>query len=194
MSTTDYVVDILLIVVILRQVRVQEYTARRALLPLVIVAWAGEHYLKGFPAGGNDLVLVAVLAVAGGVLGAASGVTTAMWRDEAGRVLARAGLWACLTWIAGMGFRLAFALYASSDGGGATIGRFSREHSITSGQAWTTALVLMAFAEVLVRLAILQGRRMRLEAVRAGLVAVVPAARARSDAPRSADEVGRPRT
>jgi hypothetical protein len=62
-----------------------------------------------------------------------------------------------------MGFRFAFAVYANSAGGNAAIGRFSAHHSITSGQAWTTALVLMAFGEVLARVGIMQFRRMRLE-------------------------------
>jgi hypothetical protein len=58
-----------------------------------------------------------------------------------------------------MGFRFAFALYANTTGGDQAIGRFSAAHSITSGQAWTTALVLMAFAEVLARVGIMQWRR-----------------------------------
>ena len=64
----------------------------------------------------------------------------------------------CRGW-PGRGFRFVFALYAGTAGGDRAIGRFSAHHAITSGQVWTTALVLMAFAEVLARVAIMQWRR-----------------------------------
>ena len=73
--------------------------------------------------------------------------------------MSRAGLLAAAIWVAGMGFRFAFALYANTADGERAIGSFSAHHSITSGQAWTTALVLMAFAEVVARVAIMQWRR-----------------------------------
>jgi hypothetical protein len=161
MSTEDFIVDILLIVVIFRQLRAQPYTARTAILPMAVVVWAGFHYLAGFHVGGNDVWLIAFFTLIGLGLGLASAATTYMWRDGA-RVLGKVGLWACLTWIVGMGFRFAFALYANTDGGARAIGTFSRHHAITSSQVWTTALVLMAFAEVISRVVMLQARRIRL--------------------------------
>src|SRR3954453_2291948 len=162
MSTTDYVVDILLIVVIFRQLRERPYTLRTAILPIGIMVWAGFHYLRGFEVAGNDLLLITLLALSGLALGAASGATTFMWLDERSRVLGRVGFYACLTWIIGMGSRFAFAVYASSSGGGARVAEFSRDHAISGNQAWTTALVAMAFAEVLARVVFLQVRRVRL--------------------------------
>lgn len=162
MSIEDFVVDILLIVVIFRQLRAQPYTARRAILPIAVMTWAGFHYLGAFDVRGNDLSLIALLSVVGLALGLASGLTTSMWRDDAGQVLAKVGFWACATWIVGMGFRFAFALYANTDAGGRAIGHFSRDHSISSAQAWTTALVLMAFAEVISRVVLLQVRRVQI--------------------------------
>jgi len=158
MSTTDYIVDIALILIIFRQIRTRELTARSAVLPLAIVAWAGQHYLHSFPVGGNDLALIAGFTALGLVLGSGSGLATPVWRDENG-VFSRAGTAAVATWIAGMGFRFAFALYANTAAGDAAIGQWSARHGITSGQAWTTALVLMAFGEVLARLALIQWRR-----------------------------------
>ena len=55
MSVTDYVIDILLILVILVQVRPHELTPRAALLPLVLLAVAGIVYLRPFTLRGNDL-------------------------------------------------------------------------------------------------------------------------------------------
>jgi len=60
-------------------------------------------------------------------------------------------------WIVGVGSRLAFELYATH-GGGASIAHFSASHGITSVDAWGTALILMAFAEVLGRTAVLAWR------------------------------------
>lgn len=159
MSTTDYIVDIALILVIFRQTRTRELTARHAIVPLAIVAWAGQHYLRGFTLGGNDLVLIAAFTVVGLALGAWSGLATRVWRENDGHVVARAGVVAAVTWIVGMGFRFAFALYANTTGGSQAIGRWSAHHAVTSGQVWTTALVLMAFAEVLSRVGIMQWRR-----------------------------------
>jgi len=71
----------------------------------------------------------------------------------------------CSAWA----FRFAFAVYANSASGNDAIGRFSARHDITSAQAWTTALVLMAFGEVLARVAIMQHRRVRIQRPRLAL-------------------------
>jgi len=52
---TDHVVDILLILVIFRQVRPHELTSRAALLPLALLAAAGVIYLRPFTLAGNEL-------------------------------------------------------------------------------------------------------------------------------------------
>ncbi len=59
-----------------------------------------------------------------------------------------------------MGFRFGFAYYAYHSGGGA-VARFSAAHDLTGARIWTTALVLMAFGQVLARLTVLQFRRVR---------------------------------
>jgi len=51
-----------------------------------------------------------------------------------------------------MGFRMAFAVWSSYGSGVSHIAGFSAAHDITSGQAWVTALIFMAFGEVIVRL------------------------------------------
>ncbi len=160
MSITDYVIDILLILVIFRQVRPHELTPRTVLLPLVLLAFAGVVYLRPFSLRGNDLALIVILAAAGVVLGTLSGLADSIWRDEQRRLMARAGAISVITWVAGMGFRFGFAYY-SYHGGGASVTSFSARHDITGANIWTTALVLMAFGQVLARLGVLQGRRVR---------------------------------
>ena len=160
MSVTDYVIDILLILVIFRQVRPHELTPRAALLPLALLAAAGIIYLRPFTLRGNDLALILILAAAGIVLGTLSGLADRIWRDEQGRLMFRAGAISVITWVAGMGFRFWFAYYAYHSGGPA-VARFSVRHDITGADIWTTALVLMAFGQVLARLGVLQARRVR---------------------------------
>jgi hypothetical protein len=161
MSVTDYVIDILLIAVIFRQVRTHELTTRSALLPLVLIAVAGFVYLR--PAGrhGNDLVLIVVLTVTGIVIGLVSGMADSVRLNADGRVLARAGVVSVLAWIIGMGLRFGFEYYAYHSGA-AAVARYSVAHDITGARIWTTAFVLMAFGQVVARVGLLQYRRIRL--------------------------------
>ena len=82
MSVTDYVIDILLILVIFRQVRPHELTPQAALLPLALLADDGIICLRPFTLHGNDLALILILATAGIVLGTLSGLADRVWRDE----------------------------------------------------------------------------------------------------------------
>ena len=156
MTSTDWFVDLALIALVLRQVRESRLSAVTLLLPIGIVVWAGHHYLHGVPTRGHDLLLVGGLAALGALLGGAAGLLTRVRRNAAGAVLVRAGAAAAVLWIAGVGARLAFQLYATH-GGAPALTRFSLDHSLDLA-AWTTGIVLMAFAEVLVRTLVLAVR------------------------------------
>ena len=174
MSVTDYVIDLLLIAVIFRQIRPHGLNVRSTVLPLVLLAAAGAIYLRPFPAGGNDLTLVAILCAVGIALGALSGLADRIWHDRRnGRLLARASAVSVITWVLGMGARFGFAYYANHSGASA-VGRFSRHHGITAASVWTAALVFMAFGQVLTRLGVLQARRIRSES-EAALMRPAPA-------------------
>ena len=160
MSVTDYVVDILLILVIFRAVRPHPLTTRAALLPLVLLAIAGVIYLRPVTLRGNDLALILTLAAAGIVLGVLSALGDRIWRDEQQQLLSRAVAVSVIVWVIGMGFRFGFAYYAYH-GGSPAVARFSAQHDLSGANIWTTALVLMAFGQVLARLALLQIRRAR---------------------------------
>jgi hypothetical protein len=157
MTITDYILDIALIAIVVLQVRGRRLTPRSMLLPLGIVAWVVSHYLHGIPTAGNDLVLVAACTALGALLGAGSALFTSVRRDGDGFPVAKAGFVAGALWVAGVGARFAFQLYATH-GGGAALGRFSAAHDITSGEAWVAALILMAMAEVVSRTAVLAWR------------------------------------
>ena len=160
MSVTDYVIDILLILVIFRAVRPHPLTPRAALLPLVLLAIAGVIYLRPVTLRGNNVALILILAAAGIVLGVLRGLADRIWRDEHQRLLSRAVTLSVVAWVIGMGFRFGFAYYAYH-GGGPAVARFSVLHDLSGANIWTTALVLMAFGQVLARLAVLQIRRTR---------------------------------
>ncbi|MGA3215495.1 MAG: hypothetical protein ABSD97_07380 [Acidimicrobiales bacterium] len=165
MSPSDYIVDVLLVLLVLRQIRPRALTPRSVLLPAVLLAFAASQYLKAFPTAGNDVLMDVILIIAGAVFGVVSGLWTQVWNDPSRGILCRAGAVAATAWVLGMGIRLAFDIWAHTSSGGATLFRFSVRHSITSGDAYATAFVLMAFAQVLIRVGILQYRRIRLSAV-----------------------------
>jgi hypothetical protein len=78
-------------------------------------------------------VLAGALALIGGLIGVASGVTVIFRRTDDGRVMFRAGWASAIFWVLGMGSRLAFAVW-SSHGGADSIAHFSAHHSISGGR------------------------------------------------------------
>lgn len=86
-------------------------------------------------------------------LGTLSGLADRIWRDEQRRLMFRAGAISVITWVAGMGFRFWFA-YCAYHSGGPAVARFSVRTASPAPIPGTTALVLMAFGQVLARLAV----------------------------------------
>ena len=154
MTFTDYAIDIALVAIVLLQIRGRRLTLRWLVLPIGIVAYAATQYLHSVPTSGNDLVLIGVCAAVGAALGIMTGLFTHVRPGADGHPYAKAGAAAAILWLVGVGTRFAFQVYASN-GGGAAIARFSAHHAITSSAAWTAALILMAFGEVIARTAIL---------------------------------------
>jgi hypothetical protein len=161
MTTTDYLIDSALILLVVLQIKERPLTVRQLLRPLVIVSIAVVSYLHGIPTAGNDLVLAGAVTLLGAVIGIASGQTVIMRRGSAGEARARSGWVSGFFWVLGMGSRMAFLVWISH-GGSATIVSFSAQHSITSGEAWTVALLGMAVAEVVGRTAVLAIRSRRI--------------------------------
>jgi hypothetical protein len=157
MTTTDWIIDIALILVVFIQLHEQRVGIRTFLMPLAIMGWAVSSYLHGVPTAGNDILLFVTLTAAGVVFGLLSGLLSRV-RYDAGKVYIKATLGAAAVWAISMGARMAFAVWTSHPAGAHDIGRFSVTHDITSGEAWVVALLLMAFAEVIVRLAVIAVR------------------------------------
>ena len=157
MTLTTWIIDVLLILLVLRQVRVRALTTRMVIVPTILIAWAFVTYFKGFTLNTADFVLIAIFTVIGIALGVASGLLTKVWRGQQ-HILCQATVLAAIAWIAGMGFRLGFQLWADAKSGENWVTRFSITHHINSKQAWVCALLLMALGEVAARIGILQWR------------------------------------
>jgi hypothetical protein len=161
MTTSDYILDIALIGLVFLQVRGRRLSLRMLAIPVGIVIYVATKYLHGVPTAGNDVLLVVLGAGVGISLGIACGFATRLHASADG-VIAKAGILAAVLWVAGVGTRLAFQLYATH-GGGAAIERFSVAHHITSNQAWVATLILMALGEAIARTAVLTARAYRLD-------------------------------
>ncbi|SEG92319.1 hypothetical protein SAMN05216223_125126 [Actinacidiphila yanglinensis] len=178
MTTTDWILDIVLVLIVFRQMREERLTARTVLLPLAIIGWAATTYLHHIPTAGNDLLLAGAFAAAGIVFGVFGGLLTRV-RVVDGQVRIRASLGAAALWVASMGFRLGFAVWSSHPSGETHLAHFSAAHHITSAQAWVVALILMAFGEVVVRLGtiVVRGQLQLARARREGSGAPAPQTR-----------------
>jgi hypothetical protein len=170
MTTPEYLLNFALVGLVALQIRGIKVTKAALLFPVVMTLWVAISLLKSVPTAGNDLFLEIGGAVAGASLGALAAVATAVTRTGLTAV-AKAGFFAALLWVAGIGARVGFVLWAGH-GGAATIRAFSLAHRISGGPAWGTAFILMAVAEVLTRtgLIYLKARRSGAVIERGGLV------------------------
>lgn len=152
MTTTDWITDIALVLVVFRQLREGRLDLKTFLIPLGIVAYVAHSYLHSVPTGGNDLVLIGALVAIGAALGIAGGIYTRI-RAAGEHLLIKAGVASAILWVLGMGARMGFQIWVSHGGGADDVARFSIAHHITTDQAWVAAFVLMALTEVVTRLA-----------------------------------------
>jgi hypothetical protein len=161
MNINVYVINAVLILLVIRQVREHPLDLRSMGVPVLAVGIAAVLFLHSVPFGGNDMALELACVSAGALMGAIGGLTTHLRLGADGRPLGRAGWIAACMWIGGLGARLAFAV-ADSYGAGPAIKSFSIANHITGSAAWIAALVMMALADVLTRLVIiyLRGRRL----------------------------------
>jgi hypothetical protein len=162
MTTLNYIIDSVLVLLVLLQIKEHPVTNVQLIRPFVVVAVAVVSYLHGVPSGGNDLVLVGALALLGALIGTMSGTTTHMRRGPSGETLLRTGPLGVFFWVLGMGSRFAFIIWFTHSGA-ADVTHFSATHSITSREAWTVALLAMAVCEVAGRTAVIAHRRYPIE-------------------------------
>ena len=172
MTTTDYLINLLFVFIVVRQAREREIDRRYFVIPVLLVTWVASMYLHALPTAGNDLLLVAGLASVGITLGTISGFATSIRRSEDGVAFARVGWLAGILLVAGISSRMVFA-FALSHGLEPAVRSFSITNHV-SAAAWPTAMVLMALCEVGARLSIVYLQTNRLTASGTAAAAVVP--------------------
>jgi hypothetical protein len=156
-----YLINALLVLLVIRQIREHQLDLRALAVPVLAVGAAAVMFLHAVPRGGSDLELDLLCLSAGAAMGTIGGLATRLRAGADGRPLGRAGALAAGMWIAGVGARMVF-YFAATHGAGPAIAAFSIAHHITGPAAWTTALVMMALADVLTRLAVvwIRGRQL----------------------------------
>lgn len=159
MTATEYLLNIGLVGLVVLQIRGHKITRARMLLPVVVTVWVASQFLHGLPTAGNDTVLETTLAFTGAALGLLAGLATSVSRQSAG-AFAKAGAFAAVLWIAGVGARVGFSLWVSH-GGQSSVASFSASNHITSGAAWAAGFIFMAMLEVTVRTAVLYVKALR---------------------------------
>lgn len=159
MTITDYLINAVFVLFVLRQARERRVDLRSFLVPLLIVFFVARNYVHSIPTSGNDLVLVAALFSVGLALGIAGGFATHIRRAADGDVFARVSWLAGGLLIAGICARMIF-VFAVNDGAGPAIRSFSINNHI-SAAAWPLALVAMALVEIMARQGMVQLRAHR---------------------------------
>jgi len=161
MNINVYVINAILVLMVIRQIREHSLDLRSLAIPVLAVGAAAVLFLHSVPLGGNDVELELACVLAGAAMGAIGGHATHLRRSSDGRPMGRAGWLAAGMWVGGVGARLAFAV-AANNGAGPAIAHFSVATHITGSATWIAALIMMALADVLTRLVIiyLRGRRL----------------------------------
>jgi hypothetical protein len=165
MTTTDYLINGIFLLVVLRQASERRLDTRSFVAPMAMVFFVGQQYLHSIPTAGSDLVFIGALATFGLALGTLSGLATHVRAGDDGMALARVGWLAGALLMAGISSRMVFA-FAISHGLEPAVRSFSIAHQIGAA-AWPAALVLMAISEVTARLVIVQVRARHVTAVQA---------------------------
>jgi hypothetical protein len=124
-----YLINALLVLLVVRQIREHQLDLRALAVPVLAVAAAAVMFLHSVPAGGSDLALDLVCVSAGAAMGAIGGLATRLSPGADGRPLGRAGTLAAGMWIAGVGARIVFCFAATHGAGPAIAASASRTTS-----------------------------------------------------------------
>ena len=174
-----YLINALLILLVVRQIREHQLDLRALAVPVLAVAAAAVMFLHTVPGSGSDLTLELACVLAGAVMGAIGGLATRLRLGADGRPLGRAGVLAASMWIAGVGARMVF-YFAATHGAGPAIAAVQHRAPHHRLRRLDRALVMMALADVLTRLAVvwMRGRRLTATATPAAAATVQAAASA----------------
>lgn len=97
MSMNMYVINAILVLMVVRQIREHSLDLRALAVP--VLAAAAVLFLHSVPGGGNDIALELLGVLAGAAMGAVGGLATRLRRGADGRPLGRAGAVAAGMWV-----------------------------------------------------------------------------------------------
>ena len=151
MHTADYITYIgLFVFVLATQLGRRQVTARKLVMPLVLVGGIGARYLVHLPAGSVSHLLELGGLIVGVVFGLASIALVKVSADPAsGRPHTSAGFGYAAVWTVALAGRMAFA-YGSTHWFASPLAAFSIAHQVP-GAAYAAAFVLMVLAMIAVR-------------------------------------------
>lgn len=149
MNLEEWIISLLLVAVVLRQIRGKRLTLFGLTWPIILILYAFLNYFKTIPLYKSDLTLVLSLMFIGLLLGVGCGVLTQVYIQN-NTIKAKARFLASTLWIIGMGSRIIFGIYATH-GGATHIGNISSKLHLHSYNTWAVALIFMALLEVLSR-------------------------------------------
>ncbi|GAB3046945.1 hypothetical protein GCM10027053_00860 [Intrasporangium mesophilum] len=173
MTFTDYLINGIFVLVVLRQARERRLDVRSVIAPLAIVVFVATYYVHSIPTGGGDLAIAGALTAVGLACGVLSGYATFVRADDDGTAWARVGWIAGAFLVAGISARMVF-VFALQHGFEPTVRSFSIAHHIDAA-AWPLALVSMALCEVTARIVVVHLRGHRLTSTRRATVSGLPA-------------------
>ena len=103
MNATGYIINSILVLLVLRQIRETRLDLANLVLPVLLVGAAAAYYLHSVPTAGHDVLLDVTLGSVGLALGALCALATRLRRGPGGVALAKAGIVAAVLWVAGLG-------------------------------------------------------------------------------------------
>jgi hypothetical protein len=151
MHTADYITYIgLFVFVLATQLGRRQITARKLVMPVVLVGGIGARYLVHLPAGSMSHLLEAGGLAVGLIFGLVSVVVVKVSADPTtGRPYTTAGWGYAAVWTVALAARMAFA-YGSTHCFAAPLAAFSAAHHVP-GAAYAAAFVLMVVTMIAVR-------------------------------------------
>jgi len=103
MNINMYVINAILVLMVVRQIREHSLDLRALAVPVLAVGAAAVMFLHSVPGGGSDIALELLGVSAGAAMGAVGGLATRLRRGADGRAAGRAGALAASMWVAGVG-------------------------------------------------------------------------------------------
>jgi hypothetical protein len=103
MNINMYVINAVLILMVIRQIREHPLDLRSLAAPVLAVGAAAVLFLHSVPGGGGDIALELACVLAGVAMGAIGGLATYLPLGANGRPRGRAGWLAASMWVGGNG-------------------------------------------------------------------------------------------